>query len=254
VRPLSTTVNVYNPKGNGGDALTALFAVDLNQDMPTAVAGDFNLHHRQWSLYKDRNDSSGEELLEWAITNRLVLQNDTDNPTPTQRGTGDQRDSVIDLAFFNHAAIADAIFTDLEVINNIDAHLNSDHNALGWIVDTHGTEMVETHTDSYKLDKTKRDDWIGRFSDLVRAFSNAALDQPDHLDQEANHLVNAMGAATAAVMPPCQPRAPIQSPWWNKDCADALRLYQNALHHQKATLQGHFCTVVARAKREYCYG
>lgn len=240
--------NVYNRGGNGSETIGALLECELDPGIPTAVAGDFNLHHKQWSLYATRNERSGEDLLEWALSNGLQLQNDA---TPTRRGQGGQNNSIIDLTFFNCAAIVDESFLDHEVTDDSAAHLGSDHNALTWSIDVHAEQVLSDRPPTYKINTALRNQWLSEFRCLVTTSSEPDLASVEGVDRESEVLLDAMAGATRAVMPARHPHAPVCSPWWDEECADALRLYRNAIPAKRQALRDAFRRRVRRSKQEF---
>jgi hypothetical protein len=100
-------INFYNDIRDQS-ALDALLAIDLDPIVPTLVVGDFNTHSRSWSPSDIRPSPWAEKLEEWAVGNLLVLANEPG--TITRRGAEHERDSTIDLTWYNDAAIEEAAF------------------------------------------------------------------------------------------------------------------------------------------------
>ncbi|KAH9992935.1 hypothetical protein BJV77DRAFT_1067504 [Russula vinacea] len=90
-------------------SLQALLALDIDASIPTLLIGDFNLHSRTWSPPDTPRSSQATRFEVWAATNLLTLAN---NPGEiTRQGAEHESDSVIDLAWYNDAAIQNATFT-----------------------------------------------------------------------------------------------------------------------------------------------
>ena len=90
-----------------------LLALDIDAVIPTLVIGDFNTHSREWSPPDIPLSPWTRGIEDWADANLLTLAN-----TPgeiTRKGTDRERDSVLDLAWLNGAAVQNETFTDLRV-------------------------------------------------------------------------------------------------------------------------------------------
>jgi hypothetical protein len=103
--------------------LQALLALDIDAIIPTLVIGDFNMHSRTWSPTSIPRSQWAEWVEEWATVNLLTLANNLGEIT--RKGAAHERDSMIDLAWYNEAAVQSATFTELNV--NWKGSLGSDH-------------------------------------------------------------------------------------------------------------------------------
>jgi hypothetical protein len=250
--------NIYNPTGDGGDVIDALTAIDLDPAIPTAVSGDFNLHHQEWSLHHTRNDRSAGSLLEWTLLNSLVLRNE--EGMRTRWGHANQRDSIIDLTFFDHFSTEDAVFSAYQVSEDEDYTLGSDHNAIAWAVDFNSEFELEDIPLGYKIDPERKQEWIDAFMggiDPTSCFFDggpeplADLSSTEGIEREVDKIMNAMSAATEQVMPVRRSQAPVRAPWWNEECADNLRRLGEAPHMFKTPLRDRFRRTIRRAKRTW---
>ena len=105
-------INFYN-NVRDSSSLDALLGLDIDATVPTLVIGDFNAHSREWSPADVSRSTDAGRIEVWAAVNLLTLAN-----TPgeiTQRGANHEKDSVIDLAWYNEAAIRASTFTGLTV-------------------------------------------------------------------------------------------------------------------------------------------
>jgi hypothetical protein len=143
--------------------LQKLLQIDIDATIPTLVMGDFNTHSRTWSPPDIPRSHWTGRLEEWAASNLLTLAN---NPGEvTQKGANHERDSVIDLAWFNEAAIQTTTFTGLTI--NWEGSLASDHAML----------QLSGHTQEESRDQMLRADYlVGRVSNLP-----VAVDSHDEL-------------------------------------------------------------------------
>src|SRR5258707_5639609 len=97
--------------------------LNINAMVPTLVVGDFNTHSSTWSPPNVPRSSWVGQVEEWAATNLLTLAN---NPGEiTRRGAEHECDSVINLVWYNKAAVQKGTFTNLHV--DWEGSLGSDH-------------------------------------------------------------------------------------------------------------------------------
>jgi Endonuclease-reverse transcriptase len=104
-------------------SLQKLLYIDIDATIPTLIIRDFNTHARAWSPPDIPCSLWSGRLEEWVATNLLTLAN-----TPgeiTHRGTDHEWDSVIDLAWYNEAAIQVTTFAGLTT--DWEGSLASDH-------------------------------------------------------------------------------------------------------------------------------
>jgi hypothetical protein len=95
-------INFYHD-AHDNSGLQALLATDVDATMPTLVVGNFNTHSPPWSPLDTPRSHWAGCVEEWAAVNLLTLAN---NPGEiTRRGAEHERDSVIDLAWYNEAAV-----------------------------------------------------------------------------------------------------------------------------------------------------
>jgi hypothetical protein len=201
---------------------------------------------------------SAGSLLEWTLLNSLVLRNE--EGMRTRRGHANQRDSIIDLTFFDHFSTEDAVFSAYQVSEDEDYTLGSDHNAIAWAVDFNSEFEPEDIPLGYKIDPERKQEWIDAFMggiDPTSCFFDggpeplADLSSTEGIKREVDKLMNAMSAATEQVMPVRRSQAPVQAPWWNEECADNLRRLGEAPHMFKTPLRDRFRRTIRRAKRTW---
>ncbi len=94
-------------------SLEALLGLDIDAITPTLVIGDFNAHSQTWSPSDVPRSSGVSRIEEWAAMNLLTLANAPGEIT--RRGANHEKDSVIDLAWYNEVAIQALTFSDLMV-------------------------------------------------------------------------------------------------------------------------------------------
>jgi hypothetical protein len=141
--------------------LPALLAIDIDIAIPTLVIGDFNTHSQTWSTPVNPRSRWATRVEEWAARNLLTLAN---NPGEiTRKGAGLDNDSVIDLAWFNEAAVQSATFTELEV--DWEGSLGSDHAMLhvkGHTREASSNQNAEANL-GFLVDTEKGEEWTRAF-------------------------------------------------------------------------------------------
>jgi Endonuclease-reverse transcriptase len=115
-------VNFYHDVRDN-TSLQALLNLNISATTPTLIIGDFNTHSHTWSPLDTHRSQWANRVEEWAATNLLTLAN---NPREiTRRGAEHEQDAVIDLAWYNEAAIQNTTFSDLHL--DWEGSLGSDH-------------------------------------------------------------------------------------------------------------------------------
>ena len=168
-------------------SLQALTDLDIDAITPTLVIGDFNAHSQTWSTPDNPRCHHARRIEEWAATNLLTLAN---NPGEiTRRGAEHERDSVIDLAWYNEAAIQAGTFVGLEV--DWKASLGSDHAALqveGHTIEAPTEGDIEENR-GFLVDPEKSEEWI-------RAFKGRSTNPPFQLHPSPAEVEKAAEAFT----------------------------------------------------------
>ena len=206
-------------------SLQALLALDIDPTTPTLLIGDFNLHSRTWSPPDTLRSPQSTRLEVWAAANLLTLAN---NPGEiTRRGARHEKDSVIDLAWYNDAAIQDATFSGLEV--DWAGSLGSDHAMLRIMGHPFEAHLPDHGNDlGYVVDPEMEEEWICSF----RAISLPPLfhqpPTPEEAERAAEALMDDIQQANKEVLRKRRPPHPRASPWWTADCATATQTLREA--------------------------
>jgi len=141
--------------------LQKILEIDIDAVVPTLIIGDFNTHSREWSPMDIPQSCWAGQLEEWAARNLLMLAN---NPGEiTRRGADHEQDSVIDLAWYNEAAIQAATFTGLSV--DWEGSLGSDHamlHIMGQTCKESRNQNLETNL-VFLIDPERSKEWICTF-------------------------------------------------------------------------------------------
>ena len=165
-------INFYN-NVRDSSSLDALLGLNIDATVPTLVIGDFNAHSREWSPADVSRSTDAGRIEVWAAVNLLTLAN-----TPreiTRRGANHEKDSVIDLAWYNEAAIQASTFTGLTV--DWEGSLGSDHAMLhvtGRMKQPSMQDNEETDL-SFVVDPEKSEDWIKSFKTKSQYFPFSSI-------------------------------------------------------------------------------
>jgi ribonuclease HI len=248
-------INVYNPsiEATGpGATLRSLMATELDLGLPTVLAGDFNLHHSRWNLGGGgNNERMATDLLEWTETGGLDLQ--VDGSAATRQGGPGQRDSVLDLVFWNDTLFQD-YFGELEI--SWSDNLDSDHAFLSWVINLAPEEAPDAEVPAaFVINEEKQEDWTLACHAYLADHPVGVLDCPRAIDNAATHLRAAFDSATEATM---KPRKQCQSTrakeWWNGPLDDQVaRLRYARTPLEKAAARNRLKRLARRTSKEF-YG
>jgi Endonuclease-reverse transcriptase len=189
------------------------------------IVGDFNTHSPAWSPVDIPRSSWAGRIEEWAATNLLTLAN---NPGEiTRRGADHERDSVIDLAWYNEAAIQKSTFTDLKI--DWSGSLGSNH-ALLQITGQTWIEPAQTLNNDlgFITDPEQKEQWIAAFKDrtlpLILPFTPTA----EEVERAAAGLLTDIQNTNEQIFRRQKPHHPKAAPWWNAACAVTAENLRNA--------------------------
>jgi len=179
-------INFYHDVQDNS-SLQALLTLEIDTIIPTMVIGNFNTHSPMWSPLDTLHSHWAGHIEEWATTNLLTLAN---NPGEiTRKGANHERDSTIDLAWFNEAAIQAATFSGLEI--DWEGNLGSDHAMLQLLGCPHSNAATRPSKadPSFVIDLEKKAEWIHTF--LNDSTPTPLPADPTAIDVEkaAEHLV-----------------------------------------------------------------
>jgi hypothetical protein len=211
-------INFYNNVLDRS-ALNALLTLDLDPITPTLVVGDFNLHSRTWLPEGIPPSARASKLEEWAIGNLLVLANDAG--VTTRRGATHERDSTIDLTWYNDAAVEDATFGNWSL--DWAGSLGSNHaltRVQGFLLREPELTKSSPQELGFIIDDEKAVEWKCQFLDTLGAQPPLPTKPTaDEVEELAKQVHDVLQCATAVTMKPRRPFHPKGTPWWNDDCA-----------------------------------
>jgi hypothetical protein len=165
-------------------SLDALLGLDIDAVIPTLVIGDFNCHSQSWSPPDIPRSRRANCLEEWTATNLLTLAN-----TPgviTRKGANNDRDSVIDLAWYNEAAILASTFSGLTV--DWAGSLGSDHAMLHISGNTDEPSPGDNNKRDdlgYVIDPDKSNEWSKAFKERSHRFAFQPTPAEAEVEEEA---------------------------------------------------------------------
>ena len=231
-------------------SLDALLGLDIDAITPTLVIGDFNAHSRTWSPTDVQRSTKAPRIEEWAAANLLTLANAPGEIT--RRGSNKEKDSVIDLAWYNEAAILASTFSELTI--DWKGSMGSDHAMLR--VSGHTDEpsaWQDQKTDlGFLVDPDKGEEWISTF----KARSCAPLFQltptEAEVEKEAEAFTADIHRTNEEIFCKRCPPHPKASPWWNPACALAAHNLREAQTPEtKSVAQAKLKGTVRAAKRKW---
>jgi hypothetical protein len=207
-------------------SLDALLGLDIDAITPTLVIGDFNAHSQAWSPPDVPRSSRISRIEDWAAVNLLTLANAPGEIT--RRGANHEKDSVIDLAWYNEAAIQASTFTRLTV--DWEGSLGSDHAMLH--VSGCTREPASQHNEDadlgFVVDPEKGEEWINAFKARSHAFPFHPTPTEAEVEEEAAAFTTDIHRTNEETFRKRRPFHPKASPWWNAACAVAAQNLRNA--------------------------
>jgi len=239
-------VNFYHDVWDNS-SLQALLALEIDAITPTMVIGDFNTHSPTWSPPDTPRSHWASRIEEWAASNLLTLAN---NPGKvTRKGADHERDSTIDLAWFNEAAIQAATFTGLEV--DWEGNLGLDHAMLRLLGCPHNTAVAQPiETDpGFVIDPGKKAEWLQSFRIHSAPTLLPTVPTATEVEKAVEQLVQDIQKTNEDTFRKRRPLHPKASPWWNAACATAVQNLRDARGADaRATAQARLKGTVKAAK------
>jgi hypothetical protein len=242
-------INVYHDTQDKS-VLPTLLAIDVDAVTPTLVTGDFNTHSPSWSPPDIPRSSWAGRVEEWAAANLLTLANVPGEIT--RKGADHERDSVIDLAWYNEAAIQKGTFSGLTL--DWEGSLGSDHALLSISGKLHDTRARPAKKPDLGLviEPERKEEWLRAFKSQPAPNPLPFSPTPEEVEKAANALTKAIQHASQRVFRKRRPFHPKGSPWWNTACALAAQNLREAQGTEaKKTAQARLKGAVRTAKREW---
>jgi hypothetical protein len=243
-------INFYNDVADPS-ALDALVDLDLDATIPTLLVGDFNLHSPSWSPTGWDTSRGAHRLEEWAAAQTLNLLS---KPCiPMRMGEGGGRNSTLDLAWCNMAALIQGTFCGAEV--DFGGSQGSDHALVRTIASTPVPiyRAPADRTDRFNTDIEPEawDEW-----DRILRFELpplTPLSTPDDVDAYVDEIYQAFNTACRATMKTVGSAPGFNSRWWNDDCRAAAKVMRDGFwtDEEQHAANRHLKDVVRKAKRDW---
>ncbi|PPQ73559.1 hypothetical protein CVT24_007444 [Panaeolus cyanescens] len=224
----TTIINVYNdPSLKGACILKRLLDLELPNDHPLIITGDFNLHHILWSASPVGHDKTTEEIVDKLYERGFSLLNNKGEITHPARHAG-ERDSVIDLSFVNQTALMEDTFKDWSI--DPELSLDSDHYAIRFVIDPDRPVIQNPTGIKFSLKETKPEDWITAFETELKRHSRTLtpltrhdlLTNPEQLDIVVKTLTQAIQNATSKTGKRYRPSTH-SKPWWDEELSSIAK-------------------------------
>ena len=214
------------------------------------VCSDFNTHSPSWSLPGATPSPWTRDLKDWAATQLLQLANPKLQPTRFAKPPA--CDSIIDLAWYNDAAILNNTFTPL-IIDHA-ASLGSDHAALLFSIIADPLILPDPEVNpGHIIDPAKKDDWVNSLTTLATIplpMSNPPTAQ--ECDAEAEAITADYMRANEAAFSKRRGGVPKGSPWWDAECdAVAQAVHAARPGEEKDVTSAALQKAVRKAKRTW---
>ena len=207
-------------------SLRALLSLDIDALTPTLIVGDFNTHSLTWSLPDTPRSRWATSVERWAAQNQLMLANEA--RVITRKGAEHERDSVIDLAWYNEIAVQTTTFSDLKI--DWGGSLGSDHAML--IITGHTQDNAVAPDDEgnlgFLIDPERSEEWTRAFKARSSPSPFQRTPSPDEIETEAASFMEDIQRTNEEVLRKRHPAHPKASPWWNAACAIATKTLRDA--------------------------
>ena len=230
--------------------IQAFLALDIDATTPALVIGDFNAHSPSWSPPNVSQCRFADRIEQWAARNLLTLAN---NPGEiTRKGAAHEKDSVIDLTWYNDAAIQANTFSEMRL--DWDGSLDSDHAMTHVMGETCEAPTKQTPGLDLGLiiDSEKREEWTSAFKARSIAFPFQLTPTAAEVEAAAASFMADVQRTNEETFRKRKPPHPKAAPWWNDACATAVQNFRNAQGTEaKGIAQARLKGTVRAAKRRW---
>ena len=141
----------------------------------------------------------------------------------TRKGAEHERDSVIDLAWYNEAAIQSATFSELKT--DWEGNLGSDHAMLHITGHMREAANIGNREDNmgFLIDPEQREEWICAYNERVSLHAYSLTPTPAEVERAAALLTDDIQQTNGDIFRKRRPAHLKASPWWNAACAIATQ-------------------------------
>ncbi len=218
-------INFYNDVQDKS-CLQTLMSLEVDAVTPTLITGDFNTHSHTWSPPNVPRSSWAGKLEDWAAANLLTLAN---NPGKiTRRGADHEHNSVIDLVWFNEAAVQKSTFSGLRV--DWEGSLGSDHTLLHILGHTQEAAKQTTLNDQlgFIVDPEHKEEWLRAFKARSLPLILPLTPTTKEVEQAAAGFFDDIQSTNEEIFHRHCPFHPKAAPWWNTACVVAAQTLRTA--------------------------
>jgi hypothetical protein len=190
-------LNFYNDVVDPS-VLNTLLGLDLDATIPTLIIGDFNLHSTTWSPTGWATSRGAHGLEEWMAGQTFELLNKP--RIPMHMGEGGARNSTIDLAWSNMAALMQGTFFGAQV--DFGGSVGSDHALIRVVASTlaHVARATADRSNRFNSD-IDADTWV-EWERILRFELPplTPLTYPPEVDARVDTIYHAFNEACKATM------------------------------------------------------
>jgi hypothetical protein len=236
-------INVYHQRSpQGGHTLGNLLSHELDDQIPTLLIRDFNMHSPLWSSPDCTPDSWASTFTDWLETNGLHCLNPRHITTWTPPNNT-QQVSVLDLVFANDATYFSAQLGEVDI--SFEHSLGSDHAAITiHIYPLYSPTLIPPPAPmGYRAEDKCKDAWMREFAMLFPpclpyAPKHCTLplvptwdhdDWGDSVHASLKPFNDAIAEASRRTLPPKWIPDPKGARWWNDACSVAHTLARTAI-------------------------
>ena len=222
-------VNFYNDVEDPS-AMQALKELQIGDEIPTLLVGDFNLHSRTWSPGNWMEFSLGAIALEeWMASMTLELLTIPGKPTRRGQEAQNQRDSTLDMTWRNFTAQVRGTFQGAFV--DWEGSHGSDHALIHTFMCTpyHVKTLKGDCTNTFNTD-IDEDQWV-EWHRIMRETSPIVygpIHSPEEIDTIINLIYVAFNKACSEVMKQRDMSSARSAPWWSDEIGILSRAVQQA--------------------------
>jgi uncharacterized small protein (DUF1192 family) len=159
---------------------------------------------------------------------------------------------VIDLAWYNEAAVQATTFSGLEI--DWEGSLGSDHAMMHVTGQTRMEAPASNGSEDlgFLLDPTRRERWVEAFKARSTAHLFSQKPGVEEIEQAAAALTEDIRRTNREVLKKRRPPHPRASPWWNGACATAVQVLRAAQDKdERKAAQARLKGVIRSAKRDW---
>lgn len=239
-----SVINTYNaPPGaiNPGAGVSLLCSLQISSLYHnTILAGDFNLHHKEWHpSYQGVPSPQADVFIRWLEANGLVVISEIDVPTHN-------RGNVLDLSFTTNQLLLDG--TSSFVQKELD--VTSDHLPILISIPCHGVNP--SPIPKLRFSTINQEVFISLLRSQLIGITPLSNKTGKNVENRANELVELIYRSFSGSAKMSLPHNKGQ-PWWDSNCKAAKRQFKSisALRVPSQTEKKAYRKVINQAKASF---